>query len=82
MGKQRGMRGLMSEEAETCFVLPLREAVAHFARQNTRSTDAKMGCSDNGNAHTSINIAAGLNTLGIVYFEKLFKLLFVLILKV
>jgi hypothetical protein len=58
MGKQRGMRGLMSEKAETCFVLPLREAVVHFARRNTRSTDAKMGCSDNGNAHTSINIAA------------------------
>jgi hypothetical protein len=58
MGKQRGMRGLMSEEAETCCVLPLREAVAHFARWNTRSTDAKMGCSDNGNAHTSIDIAA------------------------
>jgi hypothetical protein len=50
---------LMSEKAETCFVLPLREAVAHFARRNTRSTDAKMGCSDNGNdAHTSINVAA------------------------
>jgi hypothetical protein len=27
--------GLMSEKAETCFVLPLREAVAHFARRNT-----------------------------------------------
>jgi hypothetical protein len=56
---QRGMRGLASKKAETCFVLPLREAVAHFARRNTRSTDAKMGCSDNGNAHTSIlDIAA------------------------
>jgi hypothetical protein len=29
----------MSEKAETCFVLSLREAVAHFARRNTRSTD-------------------------------------------
>jgi hypothetical protein len=48
----------MSEKAETCFVLPLREAVAHFARRNTRSTDAKMGGSDNGNAHTSIDIGA------------------------
>jgi hypothetical protein len=55
---QRGMIGLVSEKAETCFVLPLREAVAHFARRNARSTDAKMGCSDNGNAHTSIDIAA------------------------
>jgi hypothetical protein len=49
MGKQRGVGDLMSEKAETCFVLPLREAVAHFPRWNTRSTDAKMGCSDNGN---------------------------------
>jgi hypothetical protein len=51
---------LLLEEAETCFVLPLREAVAHFARRNARSTDAKkMGCSDNGNAHTtSIDMAA------------------------
>ncbi len=48
----------MSEEAETGFVLPLRKAVAHFARRNARSTNAKMGCSDNGNAHTSIYIAA------------------------
>jgi hypothetical protein len=45
----------MSEKAETCFVLPLREAVAHFGRRNVRSTDdAKMGSSNNGNAHTSI----------------------------
>jgi hypothetical protein len=50
----------MSEKAGACFVLPLREAVAHFARRNARSTDAKLGCSDNGNAHTSIDIAADL----------------------
>jgi hypothetical protein len=32
----------MSEEADDCFVLPLREAVAHFAGRNTRrSTDTK-----------------------------------------
>jgi hypothetical protein len=48
----------MSEKAETCFVLPLREVVAHFARRNARSKDAWMGCSDNGNTHTSIDIAA------------------------
>jgi hypothetical protein len=52
--------GLTSEKAETCFVLPLREAVAHFARRNTRSTDTQIGCSDNGNTHTSIDIAADL----------------------
>jgi hypothetical protein len=52
------MRGLVSKKAETCFVLPLREAVAHFVRLNAGSTDAKMGCSDKGNAHTSIATAA------------------------
>jgi hypothetical protein len=52
----------MSEEAEACFVLPLREAVAHFARRNTRSADTEMGSSDNGDAHTgaSIDMAANL----------------------
>jgi hypothetical protein len=45
---------LLSEEAQTCFVLPRREAVAHFARRNTGSTpDAEMGGSDNGDAHAS-----------------------------
>jgi hypothetical protein len=53
-----GIGGPMSEKAETCFVIPQREAVAHFARSNARSTDAKMGVSDNGNAHTSIVTAA------------------------
>jgi hypothetical protein len=41
-------------------VLPLREAIAHFARRNTRSsTDTEIGSSDkNGDAHSSIDIAA------------------------
>jgi hypothetical protein len=64
MGMQRGMIGLVSKKAETCFVLPLREAVAHFARRNARFTDTKMGCSDNGNAHTSIDIAADFSRAG------------------
>jgi hypothetical protein len=34
------------------------EALAHFARRNTRSTDTEMGSSDNCDAHTSIEIAA------------------------
>jgi hypothetical protein len=57
-GQGGGIEGLMSEKAQTCFVLPLREAVAHFARGNTRSSDTKMCFSDNGNTHTSIGIAA------------------------
>jgi hypothetical protein len=48
----------LSDEAETCFVLTLREAVAHFARWNARSTDAKMGSSENGDTRTSIDTAA------------------------
>jgi hypothetical protein len=51
--------GLMLEKAETCFVLPLQEAVVHFSRQNVRSTDtAEMGAgSDNGDTHMSIDAA-------------------------
>jgi hypothetical protein len=50
---------LLLEEAETWFVVPLREAVAHFARRNTRSTDTEqMGGSDNADAHASIDASA------------------------
>ena len=37
---------LMAEEAKTCFVLPLREAVAHFARRDSRSAETEVGGSD------------------------------------
>jgi hypothetical protein len=47
-----------SEETEACFVLPLREPVSHFARRNTRSTETEVGSSDDGNAHTGIDISA------------------------
>jgi hypothetical protein len=33
----------MSEEAEACFVLSLREAAAYFACGNARSAEAEMG---------------------------------------
>ena len=33
---------LASEESKACFVLPLREAVARFARRNTRSTETEV----------------------------------------
>ena len=44
-----------SEESEACFVLSLREAVAHFARarRNWRSTKTEVvGSSDDGDART------------------------------
>jgi hypothetical protein len=43
------------------LVLPL------FINQNAkdRKMDAKMGCSDNGNAHTSIDIAADFRVIGV-----------------
>jgi hypothetical protein len=52
---------LMAEEAKTCFVLPLREAVAHFACWNTRSTETEeVGSSDTDNAHAGIDMAANI----------------------
>ena len=53
----------MADQAEAFFVLPLREAVAHFARRNTvpgtrRSTEREIGSPDNGDTHTSIGISA------------------------
>ena len=48
----------MSEEAEACLILPLRESVAHFARRNARSAETEMGGSDDGYAHASIDISS------------------------
>jgi hypothetical protein len=33
----------MSEDAEACFVLPLREAAANFASLNARFAEADLG---------------------------------------
>jgi hypothetical protein len=57
---------LASEEAEACFVLPLREAVAHFARRNREDPRRRQrwGSSDNGNAHMGIGISADLFGVG------------------
>ena len=49
---------LASEESETCFVLPLRKAIAHFARWGARSTETEMGGSDNGSAHAGTDKSA------------------------
>jgi hypothetical protein len=54
----------VSEETEACFALPLCEVFAHFARRNATRSTAKtersnqMGSSDNGGAHTSIEMSA------------------------
>ena len=44
---------IASEKSETCFALPLRKAIAHFARRNARSAETEMG-----NAHTRIDKSA------------------------
>jgi hypothetical protein len=44
----------VSKEAEASFVLPLREAIAHFARRDLRPSEAEAGGSDYSNAHSSI----------------------------
>jgi hypothetical protein len=41
----------LTDQAESGFVLPLREAFAHFARRDARSAETEMGSSDYGNAH-------------------------------
>jgi hypothetical protein len=46
----------MTEEAETCCVLPLRET-AHLAGWDARASQAEVSGSDDGNAHTSVDIA-------------------------
>jgi hypothetical protein len=53
---------LMSEKAEACFVLPLREAAAHFDCRNARSAEAEMGGSNDG---TLIRALTCLQTWGI-----------------
>jgi hypothetical protein len=61
----------MSEEAEACFVLPLREAAAHFACRNVRSAEAEMGgSSDDGNAHVSNDMSADLGTGFLPFFSE------------
>jgi hypothetical protein len=52
----------MSEEAEACFVLPLREAAANFACRNARSAEAEMGGSNDGNTRASIDTSTDIGT--------------------
>ena len=51
---------LVSEQAKASLVLPLREAVAHFARRDTRSAETEVGGSDYGNAHSSFDVSTNL----------------------
>jgi hypothetical protein len=60
----------MLEEADACVVLPLREAVAHFAFRNARSTEAEMGGSKHGNTHASIDISTCLGIGFLLFFGK------------
>ncbi len=60
----------MSEEAEACFVLPLREAAAHFACRNSRSAEAEMGSSNYGNTHSSIDMSTDLGIGFLPFFSK------------
>ncbi len=50
----------MVKQAEASFVLPLREALAHFARRDSRPAEAEVGGSDYGNAHSSTDVSANL----------------------
>jgi hypothetical protein len=54
----------MTEQTKSGFVLPLREAFAHFACQNTRSAKPEMGGSDECNTHSSIDISANFVGVG------------------
>jgi hypothetical protein len=36
----------MVKQANACFVLPLREVITHFARQDLRPAEAEVGGSD------------------------------------
>jgi hypothetical protein len=61
----------MSEvEAEACFVLPLREAAAHFACRNARSAEAEMGGFKDGKTHSSIDISTDSGTGFLPFFIK------------
>jgi hypothetical protein len=53
------------------FVLPLlREAVAHFALRNTRSTETEVVTTDDGDAPTSIGISANFR---VGFLSRLFS---------
>jgi hypothetical protein len=54
------VKELVAKQAEACFILPLREAIAHFARRDSRPTETEVGGSDYGNAHSSTDVSANL----------------------
>ena len=53
--EEPGSVALTVEETEACTVIPLRTTMAHGAGWNTGATEAKVGGTDNGNAHASID---------------------------
>jgi hypothetical protein len=51
---------LVLKQAKVGFILTLREAVAHFARQDSRPAETEVGGSDYGHAHLSIDVSTNL----------------------
>jgi hypothetical protein len=50
----------MAKQAKASFVLPLREAVAHFTSRDLGPSEAEVGSSAYGNAHVSIDVSTKL----------------------
>jgi hypothetical protein len=48
----------MSKQAKACFVVPLWEAIAHFTRWDLGPSEAEVGSSVYGNAHSSIDVVS------------------------
>jgi hypothetical protein len=58
-----GEAALTSEEAKVCLVLPLQQAVVHFACRNMTFTETDVSGSDDGEAHTSIGMTTWTLTI-------------------
>jgi hypothetical protein len=54
------VKELVVKQAKACFILPLGEVIAHFARQDLRPTETEVGGSDYGNAQSSTDISVNL----------------------
>jgi hypothetical protein len=54
----------MTDQAKSGFVLPLWEVLAHFSCWNMRSVETEMDGSDEGDAHSSIDVSTDFRVLG------------------
>jgi hypothetical protein len=50
----------MAKQAKVCFVLPLREAIAHFSSPDLGPMEAEVGSLVYGDAHASIDVSTKL----------------------